>query len=150
MLVDWPLMGRERELAEIIEAVEHGVGALVVGAPGSGKSTLVREARRRLSTHGAHGSNVVFVDDIDRLDDDEADLVWRAALDGTTTVATARADDRFTEPVDRLWTSGVCRRIDLEPLGPDDVARGVGAAPGRRRRRPPPRASWLIGLPATR
>ncbi len=121
MLVDWPLMGRDRELAEILEGVERGVGALVVGAPGSGKSTLVREVRRRLSTHDEFGSDVVFVDDVDRLDDDDADLVWRAALNGATTVASARADGRFTEPVDRLWTSGVCRRIDLEPLGADDV-----------------------------
>ena len=75
MLVDWPLMGRDRELAEILEGVERGVGVLVVGAPGSGKTTLVREVRRRLSTRDEFGADVVFVDDVDRLDDGDSDRV---------------------------------------------------------------------------
>ncbi len=52
MWVDWPVVGREEELAAISAGLRHGVGCVVVGEPGVGKTIVLRELRRRLAAAG--------------------------------------------------------------------------------------------------
>ncbi len=93
-----PFVGRERELAilgELMAAAEAGAGQLIgiVGPPGSGKSRLLRELRRRLEGRGvvyneahalAHGTLaplLPFVEmarsHFDVTESDPAETVWR-------------------------------------------------------------------------
>ena len=56
-----PFVGRERELStlsDLMAAAERGAGQIagIVGPPGSGKSRLLRELRRRLAGRGIIGS----------------------------------------------------------------------------------------------
>ncbi|MGH8891643.1 MAG: AAA family ATPase, partial [Acidothermaceae bacterium] len=49
----WPFVGRVRELAHVEALLAAGVGALVVGEPGVGKSAFAREVGRRAEAAGA-------------------------------------------------------------------------------------------------
>ncbi len=53
-MLEWPLVGRERELRRIAAAIEGrtAAGIAVVGDAGVGKTRLVAEAGRRLGAHG--------------------------------------------------------------------------------------------------
>lgn len=53
-MLEWPLVGRERELRRIAAAMEGdaAAGIAVVGDAGVGKTRLVAEVGRRLSAHG--------------------------------------------------------------------------------------------------
>ncbi|MGH8862519.1 MAG: ATP-binding protein [Jatrophihabitantaceae bacterium] len=46
----WPFVGRAGELARIDSLITSGVGALVVGEPGIGKTALARSAEERLGS----------------------------------------------------------------------------------------------------
>jgi DNA-binding CsgD family transcriptional regulator len=48
----WPIIGRVDEIASILADLGRGVGALVVGEAGVGKTMLAREVRRRLDADG--------------------------------------------------------------------------------------------------
>jgi hypothetical protein len=50
----WPIIGRESEIASILADLRRGVGAVVVGEAGVGKTMLAREVRRRLDAGGWH------------------------------------------------------------------------------------------------
>ena len=52
MRVDLPVVGRDDELAAISAGLRHGVGCVVVGEPGVGKTIVLRELRRRLAAAG--------------------------------------------------------------------------------------------------
>lgn len=47
----WPFVGRARELARVQALLAAGVGALIVGEPGVGKSAFAREVGRRAAAH---------------------------------------------------------------------------------------------------
>ena len=49
---DWPVVGRDDELAAISAGLRRGVGCVVVGEPGVGKTIVLRELRRRLAAAG--------------------------------------------------------------------------------------------------
>jgi ATP-dependent Clp protease ATP-binding subunit ClpA len=44
----WPIIGRDTELAMIADGLRRGVGTVVVGEAGLGKSVLAGEVQRRL------------------------------------------------------------------------------------------------------
>lgn len=145
----WPIVGRQSEFAAILDGSGRGVGAVVVGEPGVGKSVLVDEAARTLASSGwdarlvlcggrsdfplrpgaevanrsvRTGRQVLVVDDAHLLDTGSADVLWRLAHEpGTLVLATVRTGYRVSDRVARLWTSGRCRRLDLAPLDDDDV-----------------------------
>jgi len=55
----WPFVGRARELAQMEARLAAGVGALVFGEPGVGKSAFAREIGRRAAGMGVPVSHVV-------------------------------------------------------------------------------------------
>jgi len=60
MRADWPVVGRDDELAAIGAGLRRGVGCVVVGEPGVGKTIVLRELRRRLAAAG-RDSQLVLV-----------------------------------------------------------------------------------------
>src|SRR5690348_6550327 len=52
MRADWPVVGRDDELAAISAGLRRGVGCVIVGEPGVGKTIVLRELRRRLAAAG--------------------------------------------------------------------------------------------------
>jgi DNA-binding CsgD family transcriptional regulator len=148
MMRVWPMVGRDEELATILGRLRRGIGSVVVGDAGLGKSALVGEVQRRLISQGwrsqlvscsgvldfplhtmADGParedlQVLVVDDVHLLDDDSADVLWRLARQGLTRiVVTLRPHVRVPDRVTRLWTGGSCERLDLAALTEDDVRR---------------------------
>jgi len=55
----WPFVGRARELTRVDALLNAGVGALVLGEPGVGKSAFARELGRRASSSGVAVSQIV-------------------------------------------------------------------------------------------
>lgn len=136
---DWPLVGRDQLIDRIVGAAQHGVGTVIVGATGRGKSALAREAGVRfeaigrptelvlcrdpadLSMHRLLTSDaspvVALVDDAHLLSEDAADRLWRRLeVDELVVVATLRHGAPMPDGVVRLWTGGRCERLDLDPL----------------------------------
>lgn len=143
MIQTWPIVGRARELREIIDGLRRGVGSVVVGEAGRGKSALLGEVQRQMIGRGepAHlvqcsgrsdfplhdviadagggraNRATVLVDDAHLLDDDSAEALWRLVSDTSVrVVATIRSNERTPDRIARLWTAGSCRRLDLGAL----------------------------------
>ena len=141
MAQTWPVIGRDEELATLLRLLRGGVGAVVVGAAGLGKSVLVGEVKRRLELDGWHTDLVLccgrpevplrtlaqessgkarallVVDDAHLLDEESAESLWRiAAARSTQVVATVRAGEEVPDRVARLWSGGSCHRLNLRPL----------------------------------
>lgn len=153
MLAQWPVVGRTDELARIRSALRRGVGAVVIGEAGVGKTMLLRELKRRAEDDGhrvqlalaagtafplaatepaeppstEHQSpspepQILLVDDAHLLDAESAGIVWRqAATHALLVVVAVRAGEAVPADVDRLWTSGECERLELEPFTEADV-----------------------------
>ena len=140
------MIGRGAELLTIMDGLRRGVGAVIVGEAGLGKSVLVGEVQRRVRADGRRSQlvlcsgrqdfplhtvvggadgmslDVLFVDDAHLLDDDSADLLWRLARQkSAVVVATVRSHEPVPDRVTRLWTGGSCERLDLTPLSEDEV-----------------------------
>lgn len=83
---------------------------------------LLAEARRTLLARAAESPLVLLVDDAHLLDPTSATLVLQlAAAEAVVVVATVRSGEPVPDPVTALWKDAGARRIDLAPLGPDDV-----------------------------
>jgi DNA-binding CsgD family transcriptional regulator/tetratricopeptide (TPR) repeat protein len=145
MRARWPVVGRGDELAQIMAGLRSGVGWVIFGEPGVGKTILVRELKRRLDAEGRaahlalgtvaaqfplHGvaevtgpdQPVLLVDDAHLLDAESAALVWRLAATGAAlVVATVRSGRAIPVDVQRLWTVDSGERLDLEPFDEADV-----------------------------
>jgi DNA-binding CsgD family transcriptional regulator len=66
---------------------------------------------------GPIGVSAVVVDDAHLLDDGSAELLWQlAGTGGVPVVATVRSHRRTSDHVARLWTDGLCERLELSPL----------------------------------
>lgn len=66
--------------------------------------------------------DVLVVDDAHLLQADGAERLWRhVATDGLVVVATVRSGEVMPDGVARLWTGGLCERLDLRPLTEPDV-----------------------------
>lgn len=48
----WPVIGRGEELSAIVDSVQSGVGVVVVGEAGLGKTVLVHEVKRQIDLDG--------------------------------------------------------------------------------------------------
>ena len=140
------MVGRGSELTSIVNRLRAGVGTVVVGEAGVGKTVLARDVQRQLGDEGwntrfvlcggrldfplytvteSAGSaepGLLVVDDAHLLDEDSAEVLWRLASTGTTQiVATLRAGEPVPDRVARLWTGGSCERLDLRPLAESDI-----------------------------
>lgn len=145
MQPDWRLVGRDQEAAAIIERLGEGVGTVILGVAGIGKTTLAREVGKRLREQGqpplfVGGGNVggtqlptvidvadaaaavMIVDDVHLLDTSAARMLMQlVATTGTRIIATARSGDAPLYSIGWLWTAGACERLELKPLGGDDM-----------------------------
>ncbi len=146
MTQTWPVIGRDEELATLLQLLRGGVGAVVVGEAGLGKTVLACEVKRRLDLKGWHtdlllccgrpevplqtfaerskgrARSLLVVDDAHLLDGESAESLWRIATTGAThVVATVRAGEKVPDRIARLWTGGSCQRLDLRPLGEADI-----------------------------
>ena len=150
MWVDWPVVGREDELAAISAGLRRGVGCVVAGEPGIGKTMVLRELRRRLAAAGrdsqlmlattaaqsampqssipetgpAAGDEpaVLLIDDAHLLDPVAAAQVSHQAMNGAVLVVAAmRAGAPVPVDIERLWRADLCGRLDLQPFGQADV-----------------------------
>lgn len=127
----WPMVGREEQCAAIVRRLRGGVGTVLVGGAGMGKSTLAAEVAERLQRDqwrtslvlcvggadlsspdleeltGSGGRSLVVVDDAHRLDVDSAGILWRLAhAPEVVLLVTVRAREQVPDLVARLWTSG--------------------------------------------
>jgi len=153
------LFGRELVLERLAGALLVGAssapsGAIVCGPPGVGVSASLTEAVRRGRVAGrsirhavagpsplhtllapeGDAPQTVVLDDAHQLDGDAAADLLQRVLDGKLRcLLGSTAPDLLPEPLDWLWRSGQLVRIDIDPLGPDDVAAWLtaelGAAP---------------------
>ena len=65
---------------------------------------------------------LISVDDAHHLDDPSAAVLHQIGSSGGTTILlTVRADLELPDPVRALWRSGAAERIDLGPLGTEDI-----------------------------
>jgi hypothetical protein len=137
----------------IMSALRRGVGCVVTGEPGVGKTIVIRELKRRLDADGrithlvlataaarfprqSIGETasavppVLLVDDAHRLDAHSAALVWHLAVTGTAlVVATARSGVQAAAgPTDALAAEpGISGRTVSTHLTNVDAKLGVGS-----------------------
>lgn len=150
MQVDLSVVGRDDELAAISAGLRRGVGCVVVGEPGVGKTIVLRELRRRLGAEGrdsqlvlattaaqssvppspvpetgaAAGDEpaVLLIDDAHLLDPAAAAQVGHQAMNGAVLVVAAmRAGAPVPVDIERLWRADLCGRLDLQPFDQADV-----------------------------
>jgi DNA-binding CsgD family transcriptional regulator len=150
MRADWPVVGRDDELAAISAGLRHGTGCVVVGEPGVGKTIVLRELRRRLAAAGRASQlvlattatqssmpqssipdmgagatdepAVLLIDDAHLLDPDAAAQVGRHAMNGSVLlVAAMRTGAPVPVDIERLWRADLCGRLDLQPFDQADV-----------------------------
>ncbi|HEY0932485.1 MAG TPA: ATP-binding protein, partial [Trebonia sp.] len=137
--MDWRVIGRRDELAAITAAVHRGTGCLLAGEPGVGKTTVLRELRRRLAAEGrsvqlvlvtavarfplqgldpprAGQPAVLLVDDAQLLDAESAAQVRQLAEAGTAVVAALRTGVPVPVDIERLWHADRCARLELGPF----------------------------------
>jgi DNA-binding CsgD family transcriptional regulator/type II secretory pathway predicted ATPase ExeA len=181
LMSEWPLVGRESELAEIASALASGDshGVVIVAGPGVGKTRLAREAAAAapakdamtVSVQGtrsaatvplaalasvvaadarpddpvalmrscgdalrerADGRRVVLVvDDAQLLDPASAALILHlAATDAAFVIATVRAGEPCPDAIVSLWKDDLARRVELRPLGDDQIRELLESALG--------------------
>jgi DNA-binding CsgD family transcriptional regulator len=84
---------------------------------------LFRSVRRALTTRADGRSVVLAVDDAHLLDPASAALVHHlVTTDGVRPLIALRAGEPVEDAITALWRDGAAERVDLQPLGPDDVA----------------------------
>lgn len=135
----WPLVGRHHAITGIQAAALDGTGTVIVATAGQGKSVVAEACCRGLGEAGLRTElalchdpsdisvhrlltddralDVLVVDDAHLLTDDAAARLWSAAESGHfVAVATIRSGEPMPEGVAKLWTGGLCERLDLDPL----------------------------------
>ncbi|WP_406386938.1 LuxR C-terminal-related transcriptional regulator [Streptomyces sp. NBC_00211] len=149
---DWPLSAREAELAEIKEWAAAGVGALMVGEQGVGKTTLLNAALRQAERGGArvvrgdavrdhlyggaqpHAARrrvAVALDDVHLADPVTLGLVCRLADSGQALLlATAQPGAALPNGLRRLLIGKRVRRLAVDALDRSGAVRMLTARLG--------------------
>ena len=84
---------------------------------------LFRAVRRTLEQRAAERPLIVAVDDAHLVDPLSAALLHHVESSaGVRLLVAIRAGEPVEDAITALWRDGAARRIDLQPLGPDDVA----------------------------
>ena len=98
-------------------------------APGTDLLGVHRQIAHEIVGRGGPRPVALMVDDAHLLDDLSAALTHMLATqDDICLVATVRSGEVAPDPVIALWKDGLAERIELEPLGPDQVAEVLAAA----------------------
>lgn len=131
-------------MRDICAVAIHGTGTVIVAGAGFGKSALAKEVRQQVANSnrtiklvlcrdpsdiavqqvltGEDLPDILLVDDAHLLTDDAADQIWKIAAAGNLIVlATVRTGEYVPDGVTRLWTDGICERLDLKPLTNEQV-----------------------------
>ncbi|HEX5097484.1 MAG TPA: AAA family ATPase, partial [Acidimicrobiia bacterium] len=83
---------------------------------------LFRAVRRTLAARAGERPLVVAIDDAHLLDPLSAALVHHLALAGSVRFLIAiRSGEPVEDAITALWRDGIHERVDMQPLGPDDV-----------------------------
>ncbi|MXM68866.1 hypothetical protein GR925_37095, partial [Streptomyces sp. HUCO-GS316] len=149
---DWPVTAREAELAEIKEWAAAGVGALLVGEQGVGKTTLLNAALERAERGGTrvvrgdavrdHLSNdarpeaarrrvTVAIDDVHLVDPVTLGLVCRLVDGGQALLlATAQPGAALPSALRRLLIGRRLRRLPVDALDRSGTVRMLTARLG--------------------
>ncbi|MBB1252317.1 hypothetical protein H3146_02880 [Streptomyces sp. OF3] len=144
---DWPVVARESELAEIEQCTAMRMGALLVGAPGVGKSRLLEAAVERAARTGArvlrpeeldkfqaqtprHRTQarpqpiVIALDDVHLADRVAFEPAHRMAHSGRALLlATTEPGAALPDELRRLLVGGRMRRLAVEALNRSGAAR---------------------------
>ena len=84
---------------------------------------LFRAARRTLLERAGDRPVVVAVDEAHLLDPLSAALIHHLAItDGVRFLVAVRAGEPVEDAITALWRDGIAERVDLQPLGPEDVS----------------------------
>jgi DNA-binding NarL/FixJ family response regulator len=84
---------------------------------------LFRAVRRTLGERAGGRPTVVAIDDAHLLDPLSAALLQHLAVsDGVRLLVAVRKGEPVEDAITALWRDGIAERVDLQPLGPDDVA----------------------------
>jgi len=91
-------------------------------APSLDRADMLWRARDAIVALGEAEPLVLLIDDAHLLDDASATLVHQlATTQSVFVIATVRAEEPAPDPIVALWKDEVAVRIDVPPLGPDDV-----------------------------
>ncbi|MEV4390861.1 LuxR C-terminal-related transcriptional regulator [Nonomuraea sp. NPDC049607] len=117
---------------ETASMIPFGAFAHVLTGPPHGGENLLRWAARHLRRGGrGEGELLVSVDDAHRLDAASAALVHHLAAGGEARVlVTVRTGGPLPAPVAALWKDELLTRIELPPLGQDEVGQVLAGALG--------------------
>ncbi|MDT9691492.1 LuxR C-terminal-related transcriptional regulator [Streptomyces sp. P9(2023)] len=145
---EWPVVAREAELAEIEQCTAMRMSALLVGAPGVGKSSLLDAALERAGRAGAdvvrgdrvlgavrphvgHRRVVIGIDDVHLADRATFDLAHRMVHRGQALLlATAEPGAALPDGLRRLLVGKRMRRLAVEALDRTGSARMLTARLG--------------------
>lgn len=126
-----------RPIAGIIgHVVSNGIPfEAFAGVLGPADTTVVSPlevAHRVAATLAEPGGTrvLLLVDDAHLLDERSAQVVLQLVTDGSATVVATARDLELPAALDRLWRDGWCERIELGPLGDDEVLELLEAALG--------------------
>jgi ATP/maltotriose-dependent transcriptional regulator MalT len=98
-------------------------------AAGTDLLGMLRQIAHEIVARGGGKPVVLMVDDAHLLDDLSAALTHLLATqDGVCVLATVRSGEIAPDPIVALWKDGLAERIELRPLGPDQVAALLAAA----------------------
>lgn len=145
-----PLVGRESELAEIDRCTFMGVGTLLVGATGAGKTSLLNAALEQAERSGArvlraeqlpgmghppahqpYRRTVIGIDDVQLADEVTFGLAHRLVQSGRAMLlATAELGAGLPAGMRRLLVGRRMRRLTVEPLDRSGVVRILRARLG--------------------
>lgn len=107
-----------------------GVVPVLAGAARRQPGELLREVTGQLAPAGAPPP-LVWIDDAQLLDELSAGLVLELAASGRATIlATLRSGEPCPDAVRRLWRDEVLRRLELQPLGPEETGALVATVLG--------------------
>jgi DNA-binding NarL/FixJ family response regulator len=112
--------GRTSELERARAALKAGIGVLVVGERGSGRTRFVRALTAQLDDDTR--SRLWVGDDLHHFDDEQARRFTRAVLAGTILpLATVAARRPLAGMLDTLWRDGAVIRVELGPLSANSL-----------------------------
>ena len=98
-------------------------------APGADLLGVLRQIAHEIVGRGGATPVALMVDDAHLLDDLSAALTHLLATQHSVCLlATVRSGEIASDPIVALWKDGLAERIELKPLGPDQVAELLGAA----------------------